>query len=77
MRSFTVQEGLMGYIVQVGCQVCAFSTKEELAAKVSEYIMNPEETEKKYYAPKPPQAYAGEEIRPVAAVEKATGLRRG
>lgn len=39
----------MGFAVTVGCQVCFFSTKKELAEKVNEYILNPEETEKKYF----------------------------
>ena len=87
MRKFEVQEGLMGYAVVIGCQMCFFSTKEELAAKVNEYILNPEETEQKYYnAPRVPCDPVPDGITrpeptrypsPIEAAASQTGLRRG
>lgn len=49
MRSFTVQEGVKGFVVSIGCQVAGFSTKKDLIKAIAEYVNNPEETEKKYY----------------------------
>lgn len=49
MRQFTVQKGVMGYVVTIGCQVAGFSTKEDLIKAITEYVTDPEATEKKYY----------------------------
>lgn len=38
-----------GYVVNVGCQSFAFSTKEEMMAKLTEYINAPADTEKKWF----------------------------
>jgi hypothetical protein len=52
MRDFTVKQGVMGYIVTIGCQVAGFSNKEDLLKAITEYVNDPEATEKKYYQPK-------------------------
>jgi hypothetical protein len=49
MRAFTVQTGVMGYVVSIGCQVAGFSNKKDLIKAITEYIKDPEATEKKYY----------------------------
>lgn len=49
MRQFTVQKGVMGYVVTIGCQVAGFSTKEDLIKAITEYVTDPEATEKKHY----------------------------
>jgi hypothetical protein len=51
MRDFTVKQGVMGYIVTIGCQVAGFTTKEDLLKEITEYVNDPEATEKKYYNP--------------------------
>lgn len=51
MRDFTVKKGVMGYIVTIGCQVAGFTTKEDLLKAITEYVGDPEATEKKYYNP--------------------------
>jgi hypothetical protein len=51
MRDFTVKKGVMGYIVTIGCQVAGFSNKEDLLKAITEYVNDPEATEKKYYKP--------------------------
>lgn len=51
MRDFQVKKGVMGYIVNIGCQVAGFSTKEDLLKAITEYVSDPEGTEKKYYKP--------------------------
>ena len=49
MRAFTVQTGVMGYVVSIGCQVAGFSNKKDLIKAITEYIKDPEAMEKKYY----------------------------
>jgi hypothetical protein len=49
MRDFQVKNGVMGYIVNIGCQVAGFSNKEDLLKAITEYVNDPEATEKKYY----------------------------
>jgi hypothetical protein len=49
MRDFTVKKGVMGYIVTIGCQSAGFSNKQDLLAAITEYISDPQATEKKYY----------------------------
>lgn len=39
----------MGYIVTIGCQTAGFTTKEDLLKAITEYVNDPEATEKKYY----------------------------
>jgi hypothetical protein len=51
MRDFQVKKGVMGYIVTIGCQVAGFTTKEDLLKAITEYVNDPEATEKKYYKP--------------------------
>jgi hypothetical protein len=58
MRDFTVKKGVMGYVVNIGCQTAGFSNKKDLIAAITEYVNDPEKTEKKYYketAPPPAQ----------------------
>ena len=55
MRDFTVRKGVRGYVVQIGCQIAGFSTKEDVIQAITEYILNPEVTENKYYTPCIPQ----------------------
>lgn len=50
MRDFTVKQGVRGYIVNIGCQVAGFTTKEDLLKAITEYVNDPEATEKKYYS---------------------------
>jgi hypothetical protein len=50
MRQFTVSKGLMGYVVNIGCQTCGFTTKEELIYAITDYINDPKGMEKKYYS---------------------------
>jgi hypothetical protein len=52
MREFIVKKGVMGYIVNIGCQVAGFTTKEDLLKAITEYVNDPEATENKYYQPK-------------------------
>lgn len=49
MRDFIVKKGVRGYVVNIGCQVAGFSNTQDLIEALTEYIKNPEETEKKYY----------------------------
>lgn len=75
MRNFSVQKGVMGYIVQIGCQVAGFTNKEELKTAICDYIDDPEGMEKKYYTksetcrPEQPQ----ELVRPVSV---SAGIER-
>jgi hypothetical protein len=55
MRDFQVKKGVMGYIVNIGCQVAGFSNKEDLLKAITEYVGDPEATEKKYYVEKYPR----------------------
>lgn len=48
MREFTVKQGIRGFVVVIGCQVAGFSTKEDLANAVQEYILDPEKAEAEY-----------------------------
>jgi len=48
MRTFTVEKGVMGYIVTIGCQKAGFSNREELIAAIAEYITDPVKTKNKY-----------------------------
>ena len=52
MREFTVTSGVRGFCVRIGCQIAGFSTKEDLLVALTEYITDPEATEKKYYSSK-------------------------
>jgi hypothetical protein len=51
MRDFTVKQGVMGYIVTIGCQVAGFTTKEDLLKAITEYVNDQGATEQKYYNP--------------------------
>jgi hypothetical protein len=55
MIDFTVKKGVMGYIVTIGCQTAGFSNKEDLLKAITEYVNDPEATEKKYYVEKYPR----------------------
>jgi hypothetical protein len=45
IRQIRIEQLSRGYIVYVGCQSFAFSTKEEMIAKLLDYIDRPAETE--------------------------------
>jgi hypothetical protein len=49
VRGFSVQKGVIGYIVSIGCQRAGFTNKEELKVAICNYIDDPEGMEKKYY----------------------------
>jgi hypothetical protein len=49
INTIEIEELNRGYIVRVGCQRFAFSQKEELVKKLTEYINEPYKTEKKWY----------------------------
>ena len=65
MRGFSVQKGVIGYIVSIGCQVAGFTDKEELKKAICDYIDDPEGMEKKYYT----KCEAGEIRMPLHQVE--------
>lgn len=44
----TIKQLNYGYIIEVGCQTFAIESASLLIAKLSEYISNPGETEKKW-----------------------------
>ena len=50
-RPFNISiEGLdYGYLVRVGCQTVAVETKEKVIAKLTEYLENPSEFQKKWF----------------------------
>jgi hypothetical protein len=48
-RQITIREISRGYIVDVGCQSFAFESAATVIAKISEYLNNPEATEKKWF----------------------------
>ena len=49
IRQITIEEVNRGFIVRVGCHTFAISTKAELTTKITEYINEPDKTEKKWY----------------------------
>jgi hypothetical protein len=67
MRTFTVSKVLMGYIVTIGCQTCAFSEdrKDEMLKRIDEYVNNPDATEQKYYNEPQVVATEPERLQPV------------
>jgi hypothetical protein len=48
MRQISIEEMDRGFIVRVGCQTFAISTKSELTTKLLEYINDPDQTEKRW-----------------------------
>jgi hypothetical protein len=52
MRETRIQQLSSGYVVSVGCQSFAFSTKEEMVGKLLEYINSPAITEKNWFSGK-------------------------
>lgn len=50
IRKITIEELNRGFIVNVGCSTFAFSTKDELITILTEYINEPNLTEKKWHA---------------------------
>ena len=48
MRHVKINQLSRGYVVAVGCQEFAISTKEELVEKLTEYINDPGDTERKW-----------------------------
>lgn len=49
IKKFDIEQLDRGYVVNVGCHTFAFSTKEELLAKLTEYINEPARTERKWF----------------------------
>ena len=49
IRQINIEEVNRGFIVKVGCHTFAISTKAELTTKLTEYINEPNKTEKKWY----------------------------
>ncbi len=49
-RSAQITPVLNGFIVQIGCQTVVFDSPAALGAAVIEYYLDPEKTEKKYFA---------------------------
>lgn len=52
IRQINIEEVNRGFIVRVGCHTFAISTRAELTTKLTEYISEPDATEKKWYANK-------------------------
>lgn len=48
IREIGIRQLSHGYMVQVGCQTLAIETPSGLIAKLSEYILNPAATERKW-----------------------------
>lgn len=48
IRQINIEQLNRGYIVRVGCQNFAFSTKAELIGKLTQYIDEPNKTEEKW-----------------------------
>jgi len=48
IRPTSIEEVNFGYIVRIGCQTFAISTKAELTSKLIEYINEPAKTEQKW-----------------------------
>lgn len=49
IRQINIEEVNRGFIVRVGCHTFAISTRAELTTKLTEYINEPDSTEKKWY----------------------------
>jgi hypothetical protein len=52
MRSINIQPLNRGYVVNVGCQSVAVSSKRELKRLLNDYIDDPYQVEQDYYAGK-------------------------
>lgn len=52
LRNINIQPLSRGYVLTVGCQSVAISTKEQLKAVLNAYIDNPKQVEEDYYADK-------------------------
>lgn len=48
IRPIMIRQLNHGYTVEVGCQTFAIESASTLIAKLSEYILNPSETERKW-----------------------------
>lgn len=48
IRSLEIRPVLNGFVVQVGCQVVVFTSREALLKGLAEYLENPEEVEMRY-----------------------------
>lgn len=48
IREISIRQLSHGYMVQVGCQTFAIETPSALITKLSEYILNPTATERKW-----------------------------
>jgi hypothetical protein len=49
IRAIIIRQLNRGYVVEVGCQTFAIGTSGELISKLTEYISEPEKTEKKWF----------------------------
>ncbi len=49
LRSISIRELDKGFLVNVGCQEIAISSKKDLLKYLKQYILHPQETETKYY----------------------------
>lgn len=50
LREVTISPLDTGFVVRVGCQSVAVSTKKQLIEELTKYYINPTETEQRYYA---------------------------
>lgn len=50
IRNIQIQPVLNGFVVSVGCQTIVFSNKETMVSQLSDYLDDPEITEKKFVA---------------------------
>jgi hypothetical protein len=48
IKDMRIEELSRGFVVRVGCQAFAFSTKDELLDRLFEYIRDPDKTEAKW-----------------------------
>jgi len=48
IKDTRIEELSRGFVVRVGCQAFAFSTKDELLDRLFEYIRDPDKTEAKW-----------------------------
>lgn len=48
MRTIVINPALNGYTLQVGCQTVVFDSKKDMLRELSDYLDNPEMTERRY-----------------------------
>ena len=47
-RQIVINQALNGYVVNVGCKVVVFETREKMLSELDRYFKNPAEIEKEY-----------------------------